>query len=158
LSTNIADKALQGLAIIGQDEQSRKQIIATLRMIEGRHASQGFNVRNEVTGPIVDALHRDTDVLCVRLLQGVDYYFRYQGNIHRELVMSPEENPDHVWEPQTTRLLLHLACGATNVVIGGAYSGDHALLIAHSLQGKGTVFCFEPNSAERGQLEYNAIE
>jgi len=26
------------------------------------------------------------------------------------------------------------------------------------LQGKGTVFCFEPNSAERGQLEYNAIE
>ena len=59
--------------------------------------------------------------------------------------MAPE-HPDHVWEPQTTRAALHFARSATAVVVGGAYIGDHAVLMARAMRGRGVVHCFEPSS------------
>lgn len=155
MSTNSSDKIFNALAVIGNNSKSRETIVASLLLAEKNLACQDFNVRNEITGPIVDALYRDVETQCKVLQQGLSYYFSYQGNIHRELVMSVEEHPDHVWEPQTTRLLMKLAESASTVIIGGAYSGDQALLVAHSLRGHGRVFCFEPNESERNQLQLN---
>jgi FkbM family methyltransferase len=57
----------------------------------------------------------------------------------------------------TSRILVDLAKGAKNVVIGGAYFGDHAVLIAREIAGNGgVVHAFEPNTQQRGMLMKNA--
>ncbi|PIS16351.1 MAG: FkbM family methyltransferase, partial [Candidatus Portnoybacteria bacterium CG09_land_8_20_14_0_10_44_13] len=65
--------------------------------------------------------------------------------------------PDHVWEPQTTKLLLHLSANAKHVVIGGAYFGDHAIIVAKKLvQSDGICHAFEPNKKQFAMLQRNA--
>jgi FkbM family methyltransferase len=71
--------------------------------------------------------------------------------------MSIPESPDHAWEPQTSRILVNLAKGAKQVVIGGAYFGDHAVLIAREISvDGGVVHAFEPNNQQRAMLVRNA--
>jgi FkbM family methyltransferase len=70
--------------------------------------------------------------------------------------MCDPEIPDHVWEPQTTKLLLHLAQGGREVLVGGAYFGDHAILIANQLRAYGRVHAFEPNPDQNAMLVHNA--
>jgi FkbM family methyltransferase len=71
--------------------------------------------------------------------------------------MSEPEAPDHAWEPQTSRILVNLAKGAKQVVIGGAYFGDHAILIAREIAADGgVVHAFEPNNEQRAMLTRNA--
>jgi FkbM family methyltransferase len=57
------------------------------------------------------------------------------------LLLSTQTHPDHVWEPQTTKLLTALADGATNVIVGGAYIGDHVAFVARVAR---AVHAFEP--------------
>jgi FkbM family methyltransferase len=70
--------------------------------------------------------------------------------------MSIPERPDHVWEPQTTRLLVHLSQSATDVIVGGAYFGDQAILIADALRGRGICHAFEADAHQASMLERNA--
>src|SRR3546814_20613910 len=71
--------------------------------------------------------------------------------------MSPDAEPDHVWEPQTTKLLVNLGHDKKHVVIGGAYSGDQAILLAHAMTKRGgTCHCFEPNRDQMAMLKRNA--
>jgi FkbM family methyltransferase len=70
--------------------------------------------------------------------------------------MSIPERPDHVWEPQTTKLLIHLSRTATDVIVGGAYFGDQAILIADTLRGRGTCHAFEADSHQASMLKRNA--
>lgn len=145
------------LAALGKDEQTRAKIIEVLMDAEKRLARLDFDVREVVTGPIVDALHEADEKLVKRLSHGIDFNFRYRSKIARDFVMSKVAVPDHVWEPQTTRLLLHLAKGVRDVVIGGAYCGDHAILLAKSLKaGGGMVHGFEPNPDQMSMLRLNA--
>ena len=151
------DNLSQALAAIGKNERLRSRFLALCQEAETILAERDFSVRDEITGPIIDALHGDLDVLRKRLSSGVEFYFLYRSKIARDFVMSPEAEPDHVWEPQTTKLLLHLGCAARNVAIGGAYFGDHALLLAQVLkEGGGLCHCFEPNSEQIEMLRLNA--
>jgi FkbM family methyltransferase len=44
-----------------------------------------------------------------------------------------------------------------DILIGGAYFGDHAVLLGRQLMGSGRhVHCFEPNKAQSGMLKKNA--
>jgi FkbM family methyltransferase len=62
-----------------------------------------------------------------------------------------------VWEPQTTKLILHLARGARNVVVGGAHFGDHAVPLAHAIAAHGGVcHAFEPDQDQAAMLARNA--
>ncbi len=145
------------LARIGCDDLLRAAMVALCRQIESHLARPGFDVRDEVVGPLVDALHRDAGVLNSRLKNGLVFHHRYSGKISRELVLSADAEPDHVWEPQTTRLLLYLARHARHVVVAGAHGGDQALLLAQQLRGTGGVcHCFEPDPDAFGMLRYNA--
>jgi len=111
-------------------------------------------VRDDVTGPIVDALHASLDVVRKELRSGIVFEFPYRSKIARDFVMA--ESPDHVWEPQTTKLLLQLSQGVTDVVVGGAYFGDQAILIADALRGRGTCHAFEADPDQAQMLERNA--
>lgn len=113
-------------------------------------------MRETITAPLIDALHSEAGILRKTLTSGLTYDFHYRSKIARELVMSPDAIPDHVWEPQTTKLLMHLASRGGDVVIGGAYAGDQALPVAQVLaRCGGTVHAFEPNPDQRSMLAHN---
>lgn len=151
------DKLSRALAAIGKNEHLRSRFLSLCREAETILAERDFSVRDEITGGIIDALHEDLGLLEKRLSSGLEFYFLYRSKIARDFVMSPEVEPDHVWEPQTTKLLLHLGSRAHHVAIGGAYFGDHALLLAQVLKtGGGLCHCFEPNSEQIEILKLNA--
>jgi FkbM family methyltransferase len=152
-SGNLRD-ALQRL---GSQPEARERFIAFLRELEPSLARDGVNVREELTGPLVDALYADGELVERTLASGMTFTFPYRSKIARDFVMAADERPDHVWEPQTTKLLLLLAANAKQVVIGGAYFGDHAIPIAHSIEaGGGVVHCFDINPEQIRFLSRNA--
>ena len=151
------DKALDALAKIAGTEDWRDAFIRQLIAYEGAIDAPGVDVREEITGPLVDALFDDDQVIRKTLSSGVTFEFLYRSKIARDFVMSTPQAPDHAWEPQTSRILVNLAKTAKQVVIGGAYFGDHAVLIAREIAGReGVVHAFEPNSQQRGMLQRNA--
>ena len=151
------EKALEALARIAQDEAWKAAFIRQLIAFEGAIDAAGVDVREEITGPLVDALFDDDHVVKKTLSSGVAFEFLYRSKIARDFVMSTPEAPDHAWEPQTSRILVNLAKRAQQVVIGGAYFGDHAVLIAREIAPRGgVVHAFEPNGEQRAMLARNA--
>lgn len=118
-------------------------------------ADTDSNIREQVTGPIVDAMFEEGEQLSKTIESGLKYEFRYSSKIARDFLMASSEKPDHVWEPQTTKALLALAKSSKAVLIGGAYFGDQALLIANALGSSGHCYCFELSSANMGMLQNN---
>lgn len=150
------DKLAAALALVGGDEKRRMALVDLLREFE-RESTYAGNVRDDITGPIVAALHSEVETMRKRLKGGLLLDFRPTGRITQDFIMSTPAEPDHVWEPQTTRLLLHLSRLARHVVIGGAYFGDHALLMAREMAASGgTVHAFEPNAENSRLLAHNA--
>lgn len=151
------EKAQDALARIAERPDWRAAFIRQLIGFEGAIDAPGVDVREEITGPLADALFDDDQVIRKTLSNGVTFEFLYRSKIARDFVMSTPENPDHAWEPQTSRILVNLAKGAKTVVVGGAYFGDHAVLIAREIApGGGVVHAFEPNSQQRAMLVRNA--
>ncbi len=152
------ERLIRSLAAIGREESLRAKFLELCRDAESVLAEPNVSIRDEVTGPIIDALHADAGILRKLLKFGVIFNFHYRSKIARELVMCPDSVPDHVWEPQTTKLLVHLADNAKNVIIGGAYSGDQAILVAKKLvDSGGTCHAFEPNQDQLEMLRRNAV-
>src|SRR5215213_8952900 len=151
------EKALEALSRIASQDDWRTAFVRQLVAFEAAIEAPGVDVREELTGPLVDALFDDDQVVRKTLSSGVTFEFLYRSKIARDFVMSVPERPDHAWEPQTSRILVDLAKGARQVVIGGAYFGDHAVLIAREIAaGGGLVHAFEPNTQQRGMLMRNA--
>jgi FkbM family methyltransferase len=137
---------------------SLRRLVAALRELEPLLAEPGLDVRRQITGPIVDAMHDEGEHIDIRLDTGLAFTALYtSSHITRDLVLRGVEQPDHVFEPQTTKTLLALARDARHVLIGGAYSGDHAVPIAAVIAaGGGIVHAFEPNPAQQAILQQNA--
>jgi FkbM family methyltransferase len=154
---NIPDDGLRrALSQIGASAPLRAEMIRVCQQFEQLPERRFTTVRDDVTGPIVDALHADVESVRKELSNGIVFDFHYRSKIARDFVMSTPETPDHVWEPQTTKLLLDLAEHAAHVLIGGAYFGDQAVLIADRLRGRGLIHAFEPNVEQAAMLEHNA--
>lgn len=146
----------RALQMLGGNEGARDELVGALRRIEASFPYAG-SIREDVTGPIVDAAFAGAGLVRKRLASGLVLDFHAGSKITRDFILSTPPEPDHVWEPQTTRLLLRLAEGVRHVVIGGAYFGDHALLIAQRLlAAQGSVHCFEPNEQNVRLLAHNA--
>jgi FkbM family methyltransferase len=147
----------EALARLGRDPIARERVVAACRDFEALPENAGTTVRDDVTGPIVDALHADAGVVTKELASGLVLEFLYRSKIARDFVLSAPAAPDHVWEPQTTKLILHLARGAANVVVGGAYFGDQAVPLAHAIAAHGGVcHAFEPDREQAAMLARNA--
>lgn len=135
----------------------RTRIVGLLLDYEDQAGRRFTNVRDEVTGPIVDALHASAGILRKTLGNGLTFEFRYGSKIARDFAMSVPAAPDHVWEPQTTRLLLHLArAKGGDAIVGGAYFGDQAVALADALRDRGACHAFEPDAAQAETLARNA--
>lgn len=145
------------LTAIGNDSDARARLVRCLREIEAGLDRPGEAVRETVTGPVLDAACGDAPLLTKTLSDGTRFEYLYRSKISRDITLSDVDEPDHLWEPQTTRLLCHLARGAEHVVVGGAYLGDHAVLIARTIEGSGgAVHAFEPNPEQFASLQRNA--
>jgi FkbM family methyltransferase len=150
------EKVAPALARIASNAAWRRTFIRQLLDFETAVRSLGVDVREEMTGPLVDSLFGEDEVVRKTLSNGVVFDFYYRSKIARDFVMSVPEAPDHAWEPQTSRLLVNLSRGIRQAVVGGAYFGDHAILIAHEMGGAGQVHAFEPNDEQRAMLAHNA--
>jgi FkbM family methyltransferase len=139
------------LEVIGRDAGTRARLIAALQSFE--ELDRFSTVRDDITGPVVDALHAGVEIVHKELDNGLVFEFPYRSKIARDFVMSVPERPDHVWEPQTTKLLVQLA--HHDVIVGGAYFGDQAIPVAHALADRGTCHAFEPNAQQAAALERN---
>jgi FkbM family methyltransferase len=145
----------EALSALGRDATTRARLITALQEYEQLPEHRFTTVRDDITGPIVDALHASVDIIRKEISSGLVFEFPYRSKIARDFIMSLPATPDHVWEPQTTRLLLHLSREARNVLIGGAYFGDQAIPVADVLRGRGVCHAFEPDADQARMLERN---
>ena len=141
---------------LGRDPALRAKMVDLLRQAEGALRYEGA-VREDVIGPIADALHDDKDIYDKQLADGTRVQYFYRTKIARDLLLYASDRPTHVWEPQTTKLLLELASRLQgDVIVGGAYFGDQAVLVAKAIAQAGLkVHCFEPNPDQAGMLQNN---
>ncbi len=141
-----SDGAQGVLARAGQNERLREDIFESLRRAEAQ-ADDASEFRNEVRLPIIRSILRGTRTHRVVLKNGLIFDVGLDSRIEEALLLSASAHPDHVWEPQTTKLLVALGAEARHVVVGGAYIGDQALLIARAMAERnlgGAVHAFEP--------------
>jgi FkbM family methyltransferase len=135
----------------------KSELARILVEFDSHHRMENPSIRDIVTGPLLDLIYTEDDVLSKELSDGTKFEFLYRSKIAQEFAMSSPPRPNHVWEPQTTKLLLHLARGAKTVVVGGAYFGDHVIPIAKLIsESGGVVHAFEPNDRQREMLIRNA--
>lgn len=144
------------MTTLGRDEAARAALIDLLIDWEHRHRAPGYDPREAVTGPLVDSLHAPGELVTRTLDTGLTIALPYRSKIAREFAMA-RAPLDHVWEPQTTKLLVRLAARARHVLIGGAYAGDQALPVMQAMSPNGGLcHCFEPNAEEAAALARNA--
>lgn len=133
----------------------RDKFISSLVAFEETAGHPKINIRDTVSGPLSDLLFMG-EKFTKKLQNGLTITFVYNSKIAREFLLSSPAVPDHVWEPQTTKLLLHFTKNAENVIIAGAYFGDQAILIADNIKDKGTCHTFEPNKENSDLILENA--
>jgi FkbM family methyltransferase len=134
------------LAVAGEDEIARNAIFDLLREAQLR-SEDPPRFREEVRWPVIVALLGRAKTHRMRLDNGLVFELHPDNRIDKALLLSSVRDPDHVWEPQTTKLLVALAASAGHVIVGGAYNGDQVLLLAHALSRRhppGIVHAFEP--------------
>jgi FkbM family methyltransferase len=129
------------LAEAGKHEELRSRFFEALREAESRAETPAL-FRELVRWPLVLALLQDVKTHRVVLENGLIFEVSPDSRIEKALLLSSVAHPDHIWEPQTTKLLTTLATGAANVIVGGAYIGDQVLLISRAMPG--VVHAFEP--------------
>lgn len=149
-------RLINALRMMGRNERVRDRFMRWLASVEEDLEFEG-DVRDVITGPIMDALHTENDEFEKTLADGTKIRFLYRTKIARDFLLSDRERPTHVWEPQTTRLLQYLAANTKDdVLIGGAYFGDQAILVAKQIAGTGrVVHCFEPSTDQSAMLRTN---
>ena len=95
----------QAMQTLGRDPVLRARLVALLRESEAQIACEG-SVRDDVTGPVIDALHLDTDQYEKVLDDGTRFQFLYRTKIARDFLLSESEHPTHVWAVSYTHLTL----------------------------------------------------
>jgi FkbM family methyltransferase len=129
--------------------------VKSLIDLEERAGYPKENIRDSFTGLLADEVFTGREF--IKYLQnGLKIKFIYNSKIAREFLLSTPETPSHVWEPQTTKVLQHFSKGAKNVIVGGAYFGDQALIVADTIKEEGFCHTFEPNQLNCSLLQENA--
>jgi FkbM family methyltransferase len=153
----------KALARAGQNERLRNAILNLLREAE-QESDDPVLFREQVRWPLVLGLLSNVKTHRVILENGLVFEASPDSRIEKALLLSADAHPDHVWEPQTTKLLVALSVGASHVIVGGAYSGDQVLFIARAMAAQnppGVVHAFEPMAHTFRRLtrnvELNAI-
>ena len=152
------DKLRESLKKIGKSRSLTNSFIQFIKEVESKLDYQG-SVRDDVTKHLIDAIFEKGDTIVKSTSLGVKYKFPVGvgSKVSREFLLSTPDTPEYAWEPQTTKLLLHLAKNTKNVFVGGAYFGDQSIPIAQVIKGNGgNVHAFDLNEMQHGLLKENA--
>ena len=132
------------LAEAGRCETLREDFFTGLRRAEAT-VPDPATFREQVRWPLILSMLQAVEGHRVVLTNGVVIELGADSRIEKAVLLSADVHPDHIWEPQTTKLLLALSRRSSNVVVGGAYIGDQAVPMAKAMEGGGgTVHAFEP--------------
>jgi FkbM family methyltransferase len=145
------------LAAAGSSDRLREELFDCLRRAEADFPDPAA-FREEVRWPIVLSMLQSVEGHQVVLGNGLVLEIGPDSRIEKGVLLSLDPHPEHLWEPQTTKLLLALAGArpASNVVVGGAYIGDQAIPLASALRATGgTVHAFEPMALPFHRLQRN---
>ncbi len=137
------------------DPVQRENFIEALIAFENCSGHPQVNVRETVSGPLADELFMGGS-FSKTLQNGLKINFVYNSKIAREFLLCSPPVPGHVWEPQTTKLLLYFSTNAENVIIAGAYFGDQAIPVADNIRETGICHTFEPNRNNSDLIIENA--
>jgi FkbM family methyltransferase len=147
----------EALAGAGKSEHLRNAIFEALRKAE-TDAADPTTFRDHVRWPLVLSLLREVKDHRVVLENGLAIDVSADSRIEQAFLLSSMTHPDHVWEPQTTRLLVALSGGVDHIVVGGAYIGDQVLPLARAASMRtppGWIHAFEPLGWAFERLRHN---
>lgn len=147
----------QALASAGKSDTLRNTIFEALRKAEAE-AADPSTFRDQVRWPLVLSLLREVKDHRVVLDNGLAIDVSADSRIEQAFLLSSMAHPDHVWEPQTTRLLVALSDGVDHIVVGGAYIGDQVLPLARAASMRtppGLIHAFEPLNWAFERLRHN---
>lgn len=145
------------LAEAASSDDFRSGMVDLLRKAEAQSRDPEL-FRERVRWPLLQALIGQGGTHRLSLKNGLLFDLSLDSRIEKAALLSADQHPDHIWEPQTTRLLIALSAGASNVLVGGAYIGDHALPLAYSLREASptaVVHAFEPMPDTYNKLRHN---
>lgn len=140
-----------------QNNLYREKLVEAIVGFEKESGYPYSNVRDVISGPLADLLFTG-EKFTKKLHNGLTINFLYNSKIAREFLLSSPSTPNHVWEPQTTKLLLHFSRNARNVIFAGAYFGDQAIPVAYNIVNSGKCHAFEPNLINAALITENARE
>ncbi len=138
-----------------KDTQLRDIFIQSIIEFENKAGYPQKNIRDISSGLLCDELFMG-EYFSKHLDNGLKINFVYNSKIAREFLLSQPAVPNHVWEPQTTKLLMHFSDRAENVIIAGAYFGDQAIPVANNIKNTGVCHTFEPNKNNSDLIIENA--
>lgn len=135
--------------------------IQNLRTYLNNNPCMDFDLRTKILYPLLDEIFNETDILEMTLKNGLHFKYPYRSNIAKEILLREDEISSHAWEPMTSLCVeIATAYKGGDVLIGGAYFGDQALIAANTLRNLGKanrrVICVEPNKIQRDQLIDNS--
>lgn len=114
-----------------------------------------FDFRESLTGKIFNLVIKKGAVF-KKSLNKLSIYFPHTSKISRDFLLSGRKVNDHIWEPQTHKLLKIICKNKKTFFFVGAFFGDHACLIAKKFK-KSVSYCFEPFPTSRKFLKKNKI-
>lgn len=141
--------------VFQQNPQAQVKFIQSIIEFEKSMGHPGTNIRDTVSGLLADELFSG-EKFSKTLENGLKINFVYNSKIAREFLLSQPAVPNHVWEPQTTKLLLYFSTGARNIIVAGAYFGDQAIPLAWNIKDSGICHTFEPNTNNSDLIVENA--
>ena len=151
------DKLRESLKKIGKNKVLTNLFIQFVKEVETKLEHEG-SVRDDVTKHLIDSIFEQGDTFIKSTSLGSNFKFPVGvgSKVSREFLLSNPEIPEYAWEPQTTKLLLHLAKNTKNVFVGGAYFGDQVIPIAQMItENGGIVHAFDLNKLQHELLKIN---
>jgi FkbM family methyltransferase len=112
-----------------------------------------FDFRENITIRTFDLLIKRNKVFN-KSINNLKIHFPNSSKIAKEFLLTHEKSPNHIWEPQTHKLLKILCKKKKNIFFGGAFFGDHSCLIANKFPAS-DIYCFEPVKKQRFYLTKN---
>jgi len=114
----------------------------------------GYDIRELFTGRILDKYFKKKSMIIKKINKKIVFKFYYNSKISRDFILNPSKKVKYIWEPQTTKLILNLSKNKKNIIFGGAFFGDQAILCAKNNK-KTTIHAFEPNFNQLKCLRLN---
>ena len=144
--------------------KSYNKIIIKLNEIEKHFNESGINYRKNYMLPIIDILFdqeiKKKTIFIKKIKNNLKIYFTLTSKIAKDFLLSTENIPDHINEPQTTELINRISKKNKNkhLIFGGTFIGDMAIPISKNYKNtkiNKKIHCFEIDESPLKLLKMN---